>query len=147
LDVGPARQPHVAARALTLVALSVVAVACHGERDQAIRGEAGKVAEAVRKLREADGAAKRPLLVALQHEACTTEDVCTLRKTCDDAYTLQVTALESVSAVRHANQDGKDLPADAVTLLGEASAKLAASNSATKTCADAEGELRRKYRL
>ncbi|HVU05677.1 MAG TPA: hypothetical protein VHE30_28205 [Polyangiaceae bacterium] len=129
------------------LALSLLASACHGERDQAVRSEAGRVAEAVRKLREADGAAKRPLLVALEHETCTAEDVCALRKTCADAYTLQVTALESVAAVRHANEDGKPLPPEAMALLAEASAKLEASNAATKTCADVEGAARRKHGL
>jgi hypothetical protein len=115
-----------------------------------LRAEAGRVAEAVRKLREAPNPEKAPLRKALEATACTADDICGLKKSCADAYALQEHALEGLSAVRHATTGApaaEPVPSAAAALLSEVTASLERAKTLAKTCADREGEMRRKYSL
>jgi hypothetical protein len=127
-----------------------VSVACHGEREEALRAEAGRVAEAVRKLREAPNPEKAPLRRALEAISCTADDTCGLKKSCSDAYALQERALDGLGAVRHATAGAsaaEPVPNPAVTLLSEVTAGLERAKERAKECADLEGTVRRKYSL
>ena len=133
-----------------LTAASVASVACHGERDEEVRAEAGRVAEAVRKLREAPNAEKAPLRKALEATVCTEADTCGLRKSCAEAYVMQERALEGVSAVRHATSGAsaaEPVASSAAALLSEVTAGLERAKTLAKGCADQEAALRRKYSL
>lgn len=130
--------------------LCLVSVACRGESEQARRADVARVAEAVRKLRDAPNPAKEPLLKALQSTPCSADDACGLRQTCSDAYSLQARTMEGLSAVRHATthaSEAEPVPSGAAALLSEVVTNLQKAKIAAQNCADREGELRRKYRL
>jgi hypothetical protein len=130
--------------------LAAATAACHGEREEALRAEAGRVAEAVRKLREAPNPAKPPLRKALDATSCTTEDTCGLKKSCANAYALQERALEGLAAVRHATTGAsaaEPVPSAAAALLSDVTANLERAKTLSKDCADLEGAVRRKYSL
>lgn len=122
-------------------------VACSRKGTDEARPEAGLVAHAVEQLRKAGNVEKRPFLKALEATACTASDVCSLKKTCTEAYTLEVTALEALAAVRSQVRGGAEIAASAVELLGQAEHDLEAAHDKTKTCADLEAEVRRTYSL
>lgn len=145
--------PKPRRKTLTRVALGVstiVSVACHGERRQELRAEAGRISEAVRKVREASNPEKAPLRKALEATACSADDTCSLKKSCANAYGLQERALDGLSAVKRATTGAsaaEPVPSSAATLLSEVTAELERAKTLAKSCADLEGELRRKYSL
>jgi len=115
-----------------------------------LRAEAGRVAEAVRKLREAPNPEKAPLRKALEATVCTADDTCGLKKSCAGAYALQERALDGLAAVRHATSGAsaaEPLPSSAAVLLSEVTASLERAKAQAKGCADLEGTVRRKYSL
>jgi hypothetical protein len=130
-----------------LLALALVSAGCRSESVEARRGEAAGVARAVEALRQAPNAEKAPFLKALKAVPCDAGDVCTLKKACVDAYVLEQTALDAVSAVRARTRTADGLNSDAVDLLANAEHDLGRSRELTKACADLEGAARRKYRL
>lgn len=127
--------------------VAVTALACHGEAAEARRADVARVAEAVRKLRDAPNDEKRPLLLALQQTPCAADDAVKLRKSCSDAYGLQVTALDAVAAVRHAAQGNAPLPPEAAELLARSEADLKRAAQGTTACADLESDLKRRYAI
>jgi hypothetical protein len=144
-------RPSVSTRALLLTA--VMAAACRNgsaptEKDEAARGEAGRVAHQVKTLRDADNAQKPVLLKALEGTPCTIEDVCAVKKTCSEAYALQETALAALSTVRHSVQGlAPGMEQQQASLLSQAEAALGRAKDLAAKCADAEAALRRHYRL
>jgi hypothetical protein len=135
-------------RAATLAV--VFALSCRGERDQELRAEAGRIAEAVRRLREAANPEKPPLRKALEATACTADDTCELKNSCAEAYALQERALEGISAVRRATTGAsatEPVPNAAALLLSDVTTNLERSKTLAKSCADSEGAMRRKYGL
>lgn len=120
---------------------------CRRESAEARKGEAAGVARAVEALRQAPNAEKPPFLKALKAVPCTADDVCELQKACVDAYALEQSALEAVSAVRSRTRTADALNSDAVDLLANAERDLGRSRELTKTCADLEGAARRQYGL
>lgn len=135
------RALYVAVGAMTGV------VACHGEAAEGRRAEAGRIAEAVRALRAAAPEEKRPLLKSLGETLCSAEDLCALRKTCEEAYELELSANDGIAAVRHSAQADDPVPKEAAALLGQVEGILRRAVELTKTCADREAETRRRYSL
>lgn len=129
------------------MAAFVAVVACHGEAAEARRAEAGRIAEAVRALRAAPNDAKRPLLRLLHDAPCSAADLCGLRKSCEDAYGLELSALDGISAVRRAVRTADAVPPEAAQLLTRSEGDLRRAAELTKACADNEGEARRRYSL
>ena len=131
---------------------AAMAAACRNssptEKEEAARAEAGRVAHQVKTLRDADNAQKPVLLRALDQIPCTAPDVCSVKKTCSEAYTLQETALTALSTVRHSVQGlVPGLDQQEALLLSEAEAALGRAKDLAAKCADAEAALRRRYRL
>ena len=138
-------------RAALLIAAALL-VACRNgastETAEAVRSEAGRAVHQVKVLRDADNAQKPVLLKALDQIPCAAPDVCSVKKTCSEAYTLQETALTALSTVRHSAEGlvpGTDK--DEALLLSEAEAALGRAKDLAAKCADAEAALRRRYRL
>jgi len=129
-----------------VVSLSSVA-ACHGEREEARRAEAGRIAHAVEALRNAPNEAKRPLLSALERESCSSNDVCAVKKDCTTAYSATLDALDALAAVRHAARDPGPLPSNVAVLLTRTEADLRRAQDLATKCADAEAALRRSHHL
>jgi hypothetical protein len=132
---------------ILFVAALAASVACGGEAEQARRSEAGRLAEAVRRLRDAANADKRPFLLLLRETPCVAADACALRKTCVDAYSLETAAFDAIMAVRHATASGSPVPDGAAALLSRSEAELRRAAELTRTCADLEATARRNYRL
>jgi hypothetical protein len=141
------REPLRAAAALLLLTLP----GCPGEVEQRGRGEAERVARAVSVLREADNAAKRPLLNALSAQRCTEPPVCELQRTCAEAYRGHLDGVQKSEAVRQkldAPEGGAPLQsAELLQELDTAEHMLHMARESVRQCADLEGKLRRKYRL
>ena len=135
-----------------LFAAATIAGGCRNgnptEKGEAARAEAGRVAHQVKTLRDADNVQKPVLLKALDQIPCTTPEICSVKKTCSDAYTLQENALTALSTVRHSVQGlvpGTDQ--EEALLLSEAEASLGRAKELATKCADAEAALRRRYHL
>jgi hypothetical protein len=138
------------ASGLRLCLFAAAPVSCRTESTEARRAEAGRVAEATRKVREAPNRERAPLLKALEATACLTDDVCALKKRCADAYELQERALEGISAVRRATTGAsaaEPVPSGATELLSNVTADLERAKTLAKECADMEGAVRRRYSL
>ena len=146
------RRPSPSTRALLIVFASIVSSCRNGssptEKDEAARAEAGHVARQVKLLRDADNAQKPVLLKALDQTPCTLDGVCAVKRTCSEAYTLQETALDALSAVRHALQGvAPGMDERETALLSQAEAALTRAKELTTKCADLEAALRRQYRF
>lgn len=136
----------VVVRALALAA-GLSFMGCRGEAVEARRSEAGRLAEAVRLLRGAPSEERRPLLEALASAPCAEPDLCALRKTCADAYALELSARDALGAVRHAAQGAEPVQREAVELLTRSEEDLRRAAELARVCADREGEARRRYSL
>jgi hypothetical protein len=153
VKVAPLRAAHAdltapssqSRQALRVFAVTLVSVACHGEAVEARRAEAGRIAEAVRVLRVAAPEEKRPLLKSLGEIRCSAEDLCALRKSCQDAYALELSATDGIAAVRHAVREPDPVPTEAAALLAQSEGELRRAVDLTKACADSEAETRRRY--
>lgn len=123
------------------------APACHGEKDESRRAEAGRIAEAVRVLREAPNDGKRPLLKSLREVVCSADDLCELKRSCADAYELELTAFDGISAVRRTVRGTDPIPPEAAPLLMKSESNLKRAADLTRACAESEGATRRRYSL
>ncbi len=124
---------------------------CPGEAAQQSRGEAGRMAHAVRSLREADNPAKRPLLEALARSKCKEPLVCELQQTCVAAYRSHLDGLDKSDGVRR-SLDAVDggaarRSAELLTELDAAEELLRNARQGTERCAELEGKLRRRDKL
>jgi hypothetical protein len=140
------------AKRTTLFITAALAGACRNgsptEKEEAARAEAGRIAHQVKTLRDADNAQKPVLLQALDQIPCTAPDVCSAKKICSEAYTLQETALTALATVRHSVQGlVPGIDQQEALLLSEAEAALGRAKELAAKCADAEAALRRRYRL
>ena len=131
--------------------LLLLCAGCPGEVAQQGRGEAGRVAHAVRSLREAHNRAKRPRLEELERLKCKDAAVCDLQQTCVTAYRSHLQGVDKSEGVRR-NLDAPDASAveRATELLAEldtAEELLRGARTGTERCAELEGKLRRKHKL
>lgn len=131
--------------------LLLLCAGCPGEVAQQNRGEAGRVAHAVRELREADNAAKRPRLDALLRLKCKEPAVCELQQTCVAAYRSHVDGFDKSEGVRR-SLDAVDASAaarsaDLLADLDAAEELLRMARHGTARCAELEGKLRRQHNL
>jgi hypothetical protein len=126
----------------------VAALGC-GKTEQQIerRREAERVVYAIESLRSAPNDAKPPLLKALEGVGCTLEDVCTLKRSCVEAYQVHLRALGGARAARHAIESDSGADRKAAELLGQSARLLEEAAIKTKRCTDLEGEIVRKYKL
>ena len=104
---------------------------------------------AVQQLRGAPEAARDPFLRALEHEACTSADVCELRRVCVEAYRDEQGAMAGIHALEHAvDSDAAAPPAgSAAALLSESQRRLERAHAGTRRCTDLESALVRADKL
>ena len=131
--------------ALALSGMVLLGGGCRSQREIDEQQSAARVARAIELVREAPNSAKAEPLAALAKLGCSGTDVCKTRDACAHAYTEHVEALTLPAAARQKLADGD--AAEAAKLLGAAEAKLAAADAKVTACTDAEGSLRRHYKL
>jgi hypothetical protein len=122
---------------------------CRGEREQALRGEAGTLVHAIRQLRDATNQGKRPQLKALAHLTCSAEDLCELQRVCRHAYERHQQALDATQTLRHALAEdaGADATTGANDLMSNARRDLERARFLARLCSDLEGKVTRRYGL
>jgi hypothetical protein len=130
---------------VTLIGLGLLALAC--ESDAEARAEAGKLAHAIEALRGADNQGKAPALAELRALPCSGEATCSVQSTCVAAYELHLRGLEGVAEGKRRASAGESGAADLPTLVASAQAALERAKDLSQKCADAQGELTRRYRL
>ena len=116
------------------------------ERNAEAKAEAGKLSHAIDVLRGADNAAKRPALTELRALPCARAETCGVQSACVAAYELHLRGLEGVALSKQqalAGDAGADLPA----LIAAAQDSLERGRALSQKCADAQGELVRRYHL
>lgn len=131
------------------LALAGVTSGCHGQADADARLEAGRVVVAVRALRDADNADKSPRLAALRQTTCELADVCELKRECVDAYTLYVSGLDALRAVKKslADDGGTAAARGSVRLLDEAEKQVKQGRERAERCATLEAQVAGRYKV
>jgi len=131
------------------IALVVTALGCKGEREQAERAEAGRIAHAIAALRDAPNEAKPPRIAALDSEKCTSEALCELKRVCVDAYRTHVRGLEAARiAARALDSDGESQARERIAELVAASERdLVRARELVRRCSDLESEVVRRFGL
>jgi hypothetical protein len=134
---------------LAIFALSSCAAGCKGEREQAERAEAGRIAHAIAALREADNDAKPPRIAALDREECTSQEICELKRACVEAYRLHVRGLEaSRVASRALDSDAGSQSGQRIAELVSASERdLVRARELVQRCSDLESAAARRFGL
>ena len=127
------------------LALLGLTLACSSAEEQAAQRSAAQVARAIEVLRNAPNSAKAQPLATLARLGCTGADVCKTRDACTAAYTEHVDALTLTAAAKQKLTDGNNL--EAAKLLSASEQKLANADAKVTACTDAEGSLRRRYKL
>ena len=118
---------------------------CPGGRAGELAGEALRLSEAVRSLRDAPNPDKRPWLERLAETPCTSADLCELRATCLAGYRQHGAAFSRVEALsRTLDASQADQTARS---LANAQLELEAAHERVTECARVEAEIRTKYRL
>src|SRR6185503_3950553 len=99
---------------------------------------AGRLSRAIDGLRDAPNEHKSPRLSALKSEACTAADLCKLKDTCVEAYTVQLRGLESTRVAGRALERDAGSASDGQLpkLLLAAERDLASAKELSARCAD-----------
>jgi hypothetical protein len=126
------------------VGLSLLALGC--DSDAEIKAEAGKVSHAVEVVRNADNAAKKPALDELRALPCSRPETCGVQSACVAAYELHLRGLDEIDQIQKRVAAG-DAPGDLPAQLESARKGLERAKSLAQKCADAQGELGRRYHL
>lgn len=108
-----------------------------------MRSEAARLSHAIDALRNADNAAKAPHLRALRETACSEPDVCAVQSACVAGYELHLSALAALSGAQATLADAG--PEAAARVLDRAKSDLERARGLTERCAEAQGEMIRKY--
>lgn len=129
-------------KVLGLVALLLTG--CPGDRGE--KSEAAAIDRAIDALREAPNDKKSGALAELRALSCSQAEICGAQSACVAGYELYVsgiTELERTKKLAASGDGGPELGA----ALSSAQATLQRAKPLTERCADAQGELARKYRL
>jgi hypothetical protein len=131
------------------LALAGSIAGCQGQADAEARVEAERVVVAVRGLRDADNVDKSPRLAALRQTECKLADVCELKRECVDAYTLYVSGLDALRAVKKSlTDDGGAADAKgSMRLLDEAEKQVKQGRERAERCATLEGQVAGRYKV
>jgi hypothetical protein len=129
--------------------VAVVAAGCEGEREQALRSEAGRLLRSIDLLHRAPNDGKAPHLAALKDFRCDSPDICELKRVCQVAYERHLQGVTGTRAVRAAlAQDASSADdAHAAELLERSRHELEAARSSMRHCLELQGTARRHYRL
>jgi hypothetical protein len=111
--------------------------------DGPARSEAAQLSHAIDALRNADNAVKAPHLRGLRETACSEPDVCSVRSACVAGYELHLGALAAMAGAEATLADAG--PEAAARVLDRAKADLERAHGLTERCAEAQGEMVRKY--
>ena len=128
----------------SVVCLALFGLAC--DNDAEGKAEAHKLSHAIDVVRNADNAGKGPALKELRAVPCTRPDVCGVQSTCVAAYELHLRGLEDI-ALSKQEALAADAGADLAVLIQAAESSLERAKGLAQKCADAQGELGRRYRL
>jgi hypothetical protein len=102
-----------------------------------------RLSHAIDLLRSADNAAKPPHLAGLRDTTCSEPDVCAVRSACVAGYELHLGALSAMTGAAETLADAG--PEAAARILDKAKADLERAHGLTEHCAEAQGEMVRKY--
>jgi hypothetical protein len=132
---------------LWLLAALLAGCSHRTEADAALRSEAGLVAHAIHRLREAPRGERRPLVAALQDLPCKDSEVCECKRVCFEAHELAARVDEDLASLRRA-AGSTDAPVPGTKdLLEKAEATLGRAHELSQQCVELEGALRRRYSL
>ena len=135
--------------AALLVALVSSSAACRSQAEAEARVEAERVVVAVRALRDADNLDKAPRLAALRQSQCQLKDICDLKRECVDAYTLYVSGLDSLRAVKKSLADDAGVadPKASMRLLDDAEKQVKRGRERAERCATLEAQVSGRYKV
>ncbi|HEY2409665.1 MAG TPA: hypothetical protein VGI10_26855 [Polyangiaceae bacterium] len=127
-----------------LLALCASVSACGPSVEE--KAEAGTLNRAIQVLRNAPNPMKASSLAALAATRCERPELCTLRDRCADAYGLHVQGVEDEARAKQMlATDAAAATIDAV--LDRARDELGRARPLVEKCADAQGDLQRRYKL
>jgi hypothetical protein len=87
-------------RLALLAACLSAATACHSDAERREQARIANLAARIDRLRQADNAAKKPLLEALEAAECVGADACALKDLCVRAYQLHQRGLDAIAGLR-----------------------------------------------
>ncbi len=127
-----------------LLPVALLFTACPGDRAE--KSEAAAIDRAIDALRDAPNEAKSGALSALRSLPCTVPEICGAQSACVAGYELHVSGITALERAKQLAVEG-DGGAEVGAALSSAQATLERAKPLTERCADAQGELARKYRL
>lgn len=99
-------------------------------------------------MRSADNRDKRVALSRLNEVGCTETETCALKELCVQAYTLHVTALDTIARLkRQASSDAGKLAASPAAAIAETERQLLEARTLSQSCAEEQVRLVRKALL
>lgn len=110
------------------------------------KAEAGRINRAVDQLRDAPNPRKGELLDALKAVQCETPELCELQRSCVEGFGQHVFALAETTRAK-ALMASPQSAAEAARILDFAQSELAQAAPKISHCADAQGAIKRKYKL
>ena len=110
------------------------------------KAEAGRLDHAIDQLRDSPNGQKGDRLDALKSVHCENAELCELQRVCVDGYGQHVFALTETARAKSlmATPDGA---AEAARILDFAQSELSQAAPKISHCADAQGAIKRKYKL
>jgi hypothetical protein len=124
---------------------------CDDEAQRARQAEAAALVHALQQLRDAPNESKRPLHKAFEKLPCSSEDLCTLKRVCSNAYERHLRALDATRSLRHALKgDGGASPAasaKAARLADDAQRYLERARFLNRRCVQLQGKVEQAYGL
>jgi hypothetical protein len=130
-------------RRLFLLA-ALLLTACPGDRAE--KAEAAAIDRAIDALREAPNDEKSGALGALRALPCSQPEICGAQSACVAGYELYVSGITALALGKKLAAEGDGGP-ELGAALSSSQATLERAKPLTERCADAQGELARKYRL
>jgi hypothetical protein len=127
-----------------LLSVALLLAGCPGDRAE--KSEAAAIDRAIDELRDVPNEAKSGALSALRSLPCSAPEVCGAQSACVAGYELHVSGITALERAKQLAVDG-DGGAELGAALSSAQATLERAKPLTERCADAQGELARKYRL
>jgi hypothetical protein len=123
------------------------ALGCATETDRRKQGEAVAVARQIDRLRDAENAAKRGELAALELTSCSDAEVCALKDLCVRAYTLHQEALDEIASLHALAASPGAAVASTRERLGLTEQKLVGAKAQTEECAREQTRVVRRFLL
>jgi hypothetical protein len=127
-----------------LIPAALLLTGCPGDRDD--KSEAAAIDRAVDALRDAPNDQKSGALARLRALPCSQAEICGAQSACVAGYELYVSGITELERSKKLAASGEGGP-ELAAALSSAQGTLERAKPLTERCADAQGELARKYRL